>query len=92
MALMAPLRSTSFAHGSEWYEISDEYDASVTGFAGDYEYYGYLNIVGGWIIQRHQITTGAYRYFQGKDSYAANWTGRVGLSYDYYNTMVVTNP
>ncbi len=95
MALMSPLKSTSFAHGSEWYEISDEFDATVSGFAGDYEYFGYLNIVGGWIIQRHQISTGAYRYIQGPDSYVANWTLAIAGSistYDYYNTLRVTNP
>lgn len=92
MALMAPLKSTSFSHGSEWYEISDEYDASVTGFSGDFEYFGYLNIVGGWIIQRHQISTGAYRYIQGASSYTAAWSGKSGLQYDYYNTLIVTNP
>lgn len=92
MALMAPLKSASFSHGSEWYEISDEYDASVSGFIGDVEYFGYLNIVGGWIIQAHTISTGAYRYAQGKDSYTANWAVKGGLTYAYYNALIVTNP
>lgn len=92
MALMASLKSTSFAHGSELYEISDEYDASVTGFTGDYEYFGYLNIAGGWIVQQHQISTGAYRYAQGASSYTTAWSGKGSLTYGYYNALVVTNP
>jgi hypothetical protein len=95
MALMAPLKSLSFAHGSEWYEISDEYDSSIERFSGDYEYFGYLNIAGGWIIQRHQILTGAYRYVQGKDNYTAMWdtaiAGRIS-TYGLYSTLGITNP
>ena len=72
MALQ-PLKSQIFSFGSEWYEVSDEYDASVSGFSGDYEYFGYLNSSGKWIIQRHQITTGAYRYTNGSSSYATAW-------------------
>lgn len=89
MALMAPLRSSFLAKGSEFFEISDEYDSSVTGFAGDYEYFGYLNTSGQWIIQRHQITTGAYLYFQGRTDYATNWTNKVGLSYGLYSTLTM---
>lgn len=92
MSLVSPLKSSSFSHGSEWYEASDEYDNGVTGFSGDFEYFGYLNIAGGWIIQQHQISTGAWRYQQGKDSYVAAWNGKGALSYGYYNTLVVTNP
>lgn len=93
MSLISPLKSSSFAHGSEWYELSDQYDASVTAFAGDFEYYGYMNIVGGWIIQQHQISLGTWRYFQGRSDYATNWTNRASLTpYGYYNTLFVTNP
>ena len=92
MSVLSPLRSTFFAHGSEFYEISDEYDASVTGFAGDYEYFGYLNTLGKWIIQRHQITTGAYRYINGSSDYVTAWTNKASLSYDYYTTLSNTTP
>ena len=37
MSLISPLKSMSFAHGSEWYELSDQYDASVSGWSGNYE-------------------------------------------------------
>ena len=89
---MQPLKSSLYAFGGEFYEVSDEYDASVTGFSGDYEYFGYLNTNGKWIIQRHQITTGAYRYINGDNSYSANWSVKAALSYDYYNKMFNTVP
>lgn len=92
MSVLSPLRSQIFAHGSEFYEISDEYDASITGFSGDYEYFGYLNTLGKWIIQQHQITTGAYRYVNGTSSYSTAWGIKGSLSYGYYNTLSNTSP
>ena len=89
---MQPLRSNLLANGSEFYEISDSYDSSVSGFSGDFEYYGYVNPLGKWIIQRHQISTGAYRYTNGQSSYTTNWAGNSGLSYDYYYKMFGTTP
>ena len=89
---MQPLRSQIFAWGSEIYEVSDEYDASVTGFSGDYEYYGYLNMLGKWIIQQHRISTGQYRYISGSSGYATAWSSKGGLSYGYYNALTNTVP
>ena len=90
MALVAPLKSLSFAYGSEWYEISDEYDASVTGFTGTVENYGYLNSSGKWIIQQHNIITGAYRYTSGTSSYATAWALAIAgnlSGFVYYNAL-----
>ena len=89
---MQPLRSTIFAYGSEFYEVSDEYDASVTGFSGDYEYFGYLNPKGHWIIQQHQLSTGQYRYACGSSGYSTNWTNKGGLTYGYYSQLSNTAP
>jgi hypothetical protein len=83
---MQPLKSAIYAHGSEWYEISDE------DIASDPSYFGYINIVGGWIIQTRTASTGAYRYAQGSKNYVANWTGRAALTYDYYYSLSLTNP
>jgi len=90
MALLAPLKSSLFAVGSEFYEISDEYDSSVTGFSGDYEYFGYLNNVGKWIIQRHQITTGQYRYVNGSSDFSTSFAQAVAgtlTGWGYYNAL-----
>lgn len=92
---MQPLRSAQYAFGGEFYEISDEYDNAVSGFSGDYEYFGYVNPNGKWIIQRHQFTTGQYRYVNGANSYSANWTLAIAGSltgYDYYYKMSNTVP
>lgn len=95
MSLASPLKSTIFANGGEFYEISDEYDSSVTGFTGDYEYFGYLNSSGKWIIQQHQLSTGTYRYKNGSSGYAAAFTAAAGglsTGYDYWNTLKNTTP
>lgn len=89
---MQPLKSAIFANGSEFYEVSDEYDASVSGFTGDLEYFGYLNCKGKWIIQQHTISTGAYRYISGVADYSTNWTNKGSLIYGYYNTLFNTSP
>lgn len=89
MSLVSPLRSTSFSYGSEWYELSDEYDASVTGWSGNFEYYGYMNTTGAWIIQQHTISTGTWRYAQGSNGYATSFANAISglLTYAYYNTL-----
>ena len=69
------------------YEVSDVYDVSITGFTGAYYYYGYLNSNGGWIIQRYEIATGAWRYIHGNSDYSTAWGGKASLSYAYYNQI-----
>lgn len=90
---MQPVRANFFGilikRGNEsyHYESSDIYDQGVTGFSGDYQYYGYLTSTGAWIIQRNQISTGQWRYAAGQTSYSANWAVKGGLSYDYYDAI-----
>jgi hypothetical protein len=75
------------------YEISDEYSQAISGFAGDYEYFGYVTTTGYWIIQQHQISNGQYRYAQGTTGYAAlvpfasNLSALGLISYGLYNTI-----
>ena len=84
---MQPLKSAIFAHGTEWYEIANE----DTG--GDPQYFGYLNLQGGWIIQQRAVSTGVYTYAQGSGSYSTAWTNRAILgTYASYNNLFVTNP
>ena len=92
---LQPLKSMQFANGSEWYEVSDEYDASVSGFSGDYEYFGYLNSSGKWIIQQHKISTGAYRYASGNTAYATVFSQAIAGTFTlfgYYNALSDTTP
>ena len=53
------------------YELSDEYSQAESGFAGDYEFFGYLTTTGAWILQRHQISNGQWRYVAGQSNYAS---------------------
>lgn len=45
-------------------------------------YFGFVNSAGGWYIMK--VDSGAYRYIKGDSDYTTNWTGRAGLSYDYF--------
>lgn len=87
MSLLGPLKSAIYAHGNENYEIANEDTGS------DPQYYGYLNLEGGWIIQKRTASTGIYLYAQGASDYATAWTNRAILaSYDTYDKLFVTNP
>jgi len=98
MSLVSPLRSTIYGKGSEYYEVHDEWDSSVTGgtdaysnsipaFSGGYEYFGYVNISGKWIIQRHQISTGQYLYVNGPSSYRTSWLLAIAASLTGWTTL-----
>ena len=63
------------------FKISDIDDAS------DPKYYGFLNSKGNFYIQREDSTLKQFRYFYGESGYATAWTGRAGLSYDYFNVI-----
>lgn len=62
------------------YKVSDEDGSSPA-------YYGYINSAGGWYIIK-ATTAGSvisYRYAAGASDYTTNWTGRTGLTYNYFN-------
>ena len=53
-------------------------------------YYGYVDKEGNYYIMKETISPGAdtYRFVKDSSGYTTAWTGRVGLSYDYfYNTF-----
>lgn len=81
MSLFSPIRSSSIAKGSEFFEAADE------DIAGDPQYFGFMNMDGCWIIQQRNAASGTYRYFQGRSDYSTNWTNRASLSYVTYNTL-----
>lgn len=64
------------------YAITDQDNSSPA-------YYGYVNKNGNFYIMK-ATTTGPvvqYRYYYGSSGYAAAWTGKAGLSYDYFYTI-----
>ncbi len=66
-------------HPTDGYNITDLDDSSPA-------YYGYMNKAGNWYIMKED-SSGAYRYTKGTSSYSSNWTGRAGLSYDYFDNV-----
>lgn len=63
------------------YKISDQDPA------GDPQYYGYLAHDGSYYIQKIDVAGNAFRYYAGKDNYAAQWTNRASLPYDYFDAI-----
>lgn len=65
------------------YHISDMDDS------GDPQYFGFEDEAGDWYILQYESATGALRYVAGSGAgtYAGNWTGRVGLSYDLFENV-----
>lgn len=64
------------------YKISDvDADASPN-------YYGYTRKDGYWYILKETISAGndTYRYAKGTSGYTTNWTNRVSLTYNYFDT------
>jgi len=48
-------------------------------------YYGFVEKTGKWFIM--QDDSGKYRYTKGDSGFPANWTGRGGLIYDYFDEI-----
>lgn len=63
------------------YKISDNDSTS------DPKYYGFIAIDGSWYIMKETTSAGTYRYAKGASSYTTNWTGRAGLTYDYFDVV-----
>lgn len=71
------------ATNASLYKVSDvDDDASPN-------YYGFLDADGNWYILKETVAAGnnTYRYAKGTSDYTTNWTGRVALSYDYYDAV-----
>lgn len=66
-------------HATDKYRISEVDDSTPA-------YYGFLDSGGAWYILK-EASDGTYRYVKGSSSFSTNWTGRAGLSYDYYHNI-----
>jgi hypothetical protein len=58
------------------YKINDIDDSGTT------KYFGFTDKDGNWFIM--QLTPTQVRYIKGASAYTASWTGRTGLTYDYF--------
>ena len=70
---------------------SSVFEASDQDTAGpNYNYFGFLNAEGYWIIQRFDLRVAniiSYRYASGLTGYSTAWTNRGSLSYGLYNAL-----
>jgi len=46
-----------------------------------YNYYGFINKVGGWAIMRENTAQTEYRFAFGSNGYTTAWAGRTDLNY-----------
>lgn len=65
---------------------TDGYNITEIDDSGADTYYGFVNKDGAWYIQK-ELSTGAYRYIKGASDFSTSWTGRTGLTYDYFNVV-----
>jgi hypothetical protein len=47
-------------------------------------YIGYTAKGGNWFIKKYSKSAGTMRFFKGDSGYTTAWTGRAGLTYDYF--------
>lgn len=64
---------------TDGYKISQIDDSSPA-------YYGFVDKSGAWFIMKED-SSGNYRYTKGTTAFSTNWTGRAGLTYDYFDAI-----
>lgn len=65
---------------TDGYEITELNEDDAT-----YNYYGFVHKTGAWYVARETKASGSYRYSAGASSFSTNWTGRAGLTYEYFD-------
>jgi hypothetical protein len=68
-------------------DLLDRFRISDIDDAGDTKYFGNLAMNGEWYILREDTVAKQYRYARGQGGFAAAFTGRAGLSYDYFDVV-----
>ena len=63
-------------------DITSKYKISDIDDSGDTKYFGFTDKDGNWFIM--SLTATEARYAQGAFGYTTSWTGRAGLTYDYF--------
>jgi hypothetical protein len=66
---------------TDGYTITEVDDSSPTA-----SYYGFVHKNGAWYITKEDAA-GSYRYAKGASLFSTGWTGRTGLSYDYFDNV-----
>lgn len=68
------------AQPTDGYTITQVDDSSTP------SYYGFVHKTGAWYITKED-NSGNYRYAKGASAFSTSWTGRAGLSYDYFDNV-----
>lgn len=68
------------AQPTDGYTITEVDDSSTP------SYYGFVHKTGAWYITKEDAT-GGYRYAKGASAFSTSWTGRAGLTYDYFDNV-----
>lgn len=63
------------------------YKLSDTDTGSDPKYYGYLKADGSWYIMKETVSAESFRYVAGTTGYSTSWTGRAGLTYNYFDAI-----
>ena len=63
-------------------DITSKYKITDIDDSGTTKYFGFTDKDGNWFIM--SLTTTEARYIKGTSGYTTNWTGRTGLTYDYF--------
>lgn len=67
-------------------QSTDGYEISEVDDSGAISYYGFVHKTGAWYITKEDAT-GGYRYAKGPSAFSTGWTGRAGLTYDYFDAV-----
>ena len=67
-------------------QSTDGYEISEVDDSGTISYYGFVHKTGAWYITKEDAT-GGYRYTKGATGFSTGWTGRAGLTYDYFDAI-----
>lgn len=68
-------------------DLLDRFRISDVDDAGDTRYFGHLAMNSEWYILREDSVAKTFRYARGQGAYTTAWTGRAGLSYDYFDVV-----
>ena len=61
--------------------IEGKWVVDISNSEGGYNYYGYIDKYGSWVIMRENTAQTEYRFSFGSSGYTTAWTGRTELVY-----------
>ena len=62
----------------------EKYQPSYQDTSADPQYFGFVDRLGKWYIQKYNVAAGTFRYAKGASAYSTNWGNRATLDYFYF--------